>query len=70
MPKSENYQTEEKNVSGVDLKITSYQIGDRFYCHIENKDPGAVIARAEGTSRKEAVQLALVKAEKRVSPGI
>lgn len=66
MQKAENYQTEEKNVNGVDLKITTYQIGERFYCHIENKDPGATIARAEGSGREEATQLALSKAQKRV----
>lgn len=66
MPKAENYQIEEKNVNSVDLKITTYQIGEQFYCHIENKDPGATIARAEGTDREEARQHALAKAEKRL----
>ncbi len=57
---------DEQQVNGVDLKITTYQIGERFYCHIENKDPGATIARAEGTRREEARQLALAKIQKRL----
>ncbi len=66
METTKNYQVEEENVNGVDLKITTYQIGEQFYCHIENKDPGAVIARAEGAAREEARKLALMKATKRL----
>jgi len=66
MERAANYQIEDRNVNGVDLKITTYQIGNEYYCHIENKDPGAVIARAEGTDRNTAKELALVKATKRL----
>ncbi|GAB3652265.1 hypothetical protein GCM10028791_21740 [Echinicola sediminis] len=66
MEKAENYQTENETVNGFDLKIITYKIGNQFYCHIENKDPGAVIARAEGTDRNTAKELALTKASKRL----
>lgn len=66
MDKAEHYQTENETIKGVDLKITTYKIGNQFYCHVENKDPGAVIARAEGTDRDSAKQLALTKATKRL----
>lgn len=66
MERAENYQVEDGNVNGVDLKITTYQIGNQFYCHVENKDPGAVIARGEGTDRNTARELALSKATKRL----
>ncbi len=66
MSKAENYQREEQEINGVRVVITSYQIGGRFYCHVENKDPGANIARAEGNTRAEARKLALDKATKRL----
>jgi hypothetical protein len=42
--------------------VNSYKIGDRFYCHVENTDPGATIARAEGSTKDEAIRIALSKA--------
>ena len=58
---------EAKEISGVSVRISSYQIGDRFYCHIENTDPGATIARADGPAREEAIQLAIAKAIQRLN---
>ncbi|MFQ5753181.1 MAG: hypothetical protein ACE5HI_14405 [bacterium] len=66
MPKVENYQFDEKVIHGVMVKITTYQITDRFHCHVENKDPGATIARAEGKSREEAMRLAMAKASEKL----
>ena len=66
MLNTENYTTETTELSGVRIRVSSYKIGDRFYCHIENTDPGATIARAEGTLREDAVQLALAKARERL----
>lgn len=66
MLKTEDYATETRELAGVSLRINSYKIGDRFYCHIENTDPGATIARADGGSREDAVQRALVKAKERL----
>jgi len=66
MLKTENYNAEMKEISGVPVRISSYQIGDRFYCHIENTDPGATIARADGVTRDEAVLLAVTKASERL----
>jgi hypothetical protein len=66
MLKTEDYATETRELSGVHIRINSYKIGDRFYCHIENTDPGATIARSDASSREEAVQLALVKTKGRL----
>lgn len=60
------YQTEKKTFHGVNILATSYQIGNRFYCHVTNEDPGATIARAEGATRDAAVGLALEKAYERL----
>ena len=53
-------------MAGISLKLTSYQIGDRFYCHVSNFDPGATIARAEAASPEEAEREALRKARARL----
>ncbi len=63
---TQNYAVEMTQISGVPVRISSYQIGDRFYCHVENIDPGATIARAEGATKEGAADLALAKATERL----
>lgn len=60
--KAEEYTTQTTELSGVRIRVNSYKIGDRFYCHVENTDPGATIARAEGSTKDEAIRIALSKA--------
>ncbi len=63
MLKSENYRTTMRVIEGVTISITSYKIGEQFYCHVTNSDPGATIARAEATtSQEDAEQIAQAKA--------
>ena len=42
----------------------TYQVGEVFYCTINNVDPGARFARAEASTRDEAEKQALAKAER------
>ena len=60
--KSEDFRERREMVDGWNVNIVSYRIGDRFYCTIDNVDPGARFARAEGTTRDEAEAAALEKA--------
>ncbi|MBI5474110.1 MAG: hypothetical protein HY961_17380 [Ignavibacteriae bacterium] len=39
---------------------------NKFFSHVESVDPGATISRAEGTTRVEAMTLALSKAVERL----
>ena len=59
MSKVQGHKVEEKEINNVSLKITSYHVDQKFFCSIETKDAGAVIARAEGASRGDALALAL-----------
>jgi len=59
--KAEQYQDELKEVNGFLVHITTYKIGDDYYCHIANADPGATIVRASGTTTEEARQKAMQK---------
>ncbi|HEX9653515.1 MAG TPA: hypothetical protein VGA99_07375 [bacterium] len=61
MPKVEDFQQENTEINGIPLRIVTYKIGDRFFCHVENKDPGATIARGEGPTREDAKWQAVSK---------
>ena len=41
-------------------------IGQFFYCHIYNADPGATIARASNVDRQAATDEAMEKTKKRI----
>ena len=64
--KVEGHQSELTEIHGVELRVTSYQIGERYFCHVSNADPGATIARGEGDSRGEAREIALSQATRRL----
>jgi len=65
---AESYRVVNQEIFGVEITVTSYCIGERFYCHVANRDPGAVIARAEAASREEAEKMAIEKATERLKP--
>lgn len=64
--KAEGYTTAHREIAGTAVKITGYRIGPMFYCHIENAEPGATIARAAADSAERAESVAMEKAEKRI----
>ena len=62
--KAEEYTERQEVIDGWKVHIVTYRIGDRFYCSIDNVDPGARFARAEGATREEVERVALEKAKK------
>jgi hypothetical protein len=60
--KSEEYRETKRELGGWPINITSYRIGPKWYCIIDNVSPGARFARAEGATREEAEGTALEKA--------
>jgi hypothetical protein len=62
--KAEGYAKRRQPLGDWQIEIETYQAGDIFYCTINNVDPGARFARAEGATRDEAESKALAKAEK------
>jgi hypothetical protein len=60
--KSEDFRERRDEIGGWAVNVVSYKIGDRFYCTIDNVDPGARFARAEGATREEAESAASEKA--------
>ena len=64
--KAEEYTTRRERVGQFEISIMSYRLGDTYYCSVDNVDPGAVVARADGTTRAEAEGAAVEKARRRV----
>jgi hypothetical protein len=62
--KAEGYTKRRQDVGGWPVEIETYKLGDIYYCTINNVDPGARFARAEGSTREEAESKALGKAER------
>lgn len=65
--RAEEYRTFQERLEGWPVRFTSYRLGDRYHCQVDNVEPGAVIARAEGTTRDEAEQAAREQARRRLS---
>jgi len=64
--KVSDFQEVKKEVCGVKVAITTYRIGERWYCHIANADPGATIARSEGMTKEDAEKTAMEKTTARL----
>jgi hypothetical protein len=62
--KAEEYNERRDVIDGWPVHIVTYRIGDRYYCVIDNVDPGARFARAEGATREDVERVALEKAKK------
>ncbi len=66
MIKTEDYKVENQLINNVPVSLTTYKIGDKYFCHISNADPGATIARGEGVSLEDAIKKAMEKVSKRI----
>ena len=66
MLKADDYTVNTTELSGLKVNITSYKIGNLYYCHIDNVDPGATIVRTEGENKEEVVQTAMSRAMERL----
>ena len=62
--KAEEFTERKQTIDGWKVNVVTYRIGERWYCSIDNVDPGARFARAEGASREEVERAGLEKARK------
>jgi hypothetical protein len=58
----QDYMERKVEIEGWPVNITSYKLGDLFYCKIDNVSPGAWLARSNAATREEAEKDALEKA--------
>ena len=61
--KPTNFSERLLEVAGWKLRLTSYELGGKYFCKADNVDPGACIARTEGASKEDCEQKALEKAQ-------
>ena len=64
--KPEAYEEKRLVAEGWPLRLTSYKLGEVFYCQADNVSPGAILVRETGASREEAEQKALEAARRRL----
>jgi hypothetical protein len=62
--KPEEYSRRQQEVAGWPIAIETFRLGETYHCTISNVDPGARLARADGSTREEAEQRALEKAQR------
>ena len=65
--KPTNFSERVLEVAGWKLRLTSYELGGKYFCKADNVEPGACIARTEGASKEECEQQALEKAQEYLS---
>ena len=62
--RAEDYSRRQFELAGWPISIETYKLGDVYHCTIYNVDPGARFARADGSTKMEAEQSAIEKAER------
>ncbi len=60
--KPEEHSRQQVELAGWAVTVETYKLDGVYHCTIANVDPGARIARADGTTREEAEQRAIEKA--------
>ena len=60
--KPEEQSRQQLELAGWPVIVESYRLGDVYHCTISSADPGARIARADGSTRHEAEERAIQKA--------
>ena len=61
--KVEEFSERSLQLSGWDVHLTTYKLGETWHCKADNSSPGAALARTSGSSREEAEAKAIERAE-------
>jgi hypothetical protein len=60
---AEEYRERQLEVAGWPVNLASYRLGAEWHCKADNVSPGADLCRTTGTSREEAEENAVKRAE-------
>jgi nitrogen fixation protein FixH len=63
----EGYTEREVEVSGWQVRLTTYKLGAEYFCKADNISPGAWLARAAASTREEAEEKALAQTRRLLS---
>jgi hypothetical protein len=61
--KVEEFGERSLQLSGCEVHLTTYRLGDVYHCKADSVSPGAALARTTGESREIAEQKAIERAE-------
>ena len=61
--KPEDYSERKTQLAGWPITIVSYKLGTTYYVTVDNQNPGAWVAKAQGATKQEAEAKALKDAE-------
>lgn len=64
--KGQPFQQELREVNGLNVKVTTYKVGNEFHCQVTDSEPGATIARSKADTANDAVNSAISKASRRI----
>ncbi|MGH7057447.1 MAG: hypothetical protein ACREFZ_06110 [Acetobacteraceae bacterium] len=64
MLRAEEFRRRKDRIAGWEAGITSYKLGDEYFCEIDNSSPGGRIARGKGPTRDAAEREATAEAER------
>jgi len=65
--KPTEYSERSLELAGWKVRLTSYRLGDKYYCKADNVEPGACITRSQGPTKEEAEREAIAKSEQFLS---
>jgi hypothetical protein len=64
---AQEYERRHEVLEGWEIGITTYRLGERCFCKVDNVSPGALIARAVAATKAEAERSALASARTRLA---
>ena len=67
MAKPEEYSERQIEVAGWPCNLTTYKLDGVYHCKADNVSPGAALARTTGSTREEAEEKALKRAQELLS---
>ncbi|HYW45182.1 MAG TPA: hypothetical protein VE959_20130 [Bryobacteraceae bacterium] len=60
---AEEFQERKLELAGWPVNVSSYRLGNEWHAKADNVSPGAALARGTGTTREEAEDKVLKRAE-------
>jgi hypothetical protein len=60
---SERFEERQIEIEGWPVRLTSYQVGEKYVCQADNVSPGACLARFAAATLEEAEAQAISKAK-------
>ncbi len=65
--KPADYHEWREKIPPVEIRVTSYKLGDTYHCTVDYGKPGTVISRFEAGTRLEAEKTAVAQAREKIA---